>query len=53
MTDQEVSSERFSVPTGPLLAGAVVIGIGGLLGLARLAIAGATLGAAEPAISNQ
>ncbi len=46
MTDQEVSSEGFSVQTGPLLAGAVLIGIGSLLGLAGLAIAGATLGAA-------
>jgi hypothetical protein len=46
MTDQEVSSEGFSVPTGPLLAGGVLIGIGSLLGLAGLAIAGATLTAA-------
>jgi hypothetical protein len=46
MTDQEVSSGGFAVPTGPLLAGAVLIGVGSLLGLAGLAIAGAALGAA-------
>jgi hypothetical protein len=46
MTDQEVSSAGFSVPTGPLLAGGVLIGIGSLLGLAGLAIAGAALGTA-------
>jgi hypothetical protein len=47
MTDQEGSSQGFSVQTGPLLAGAVLIGIGSLLGLAGLAIAGAALGAAS------
>jgi hypothetical protein len=46
MTDQEMSSGGFSVNTGPLLAGAVLIGIGSLIGLAGLAISGATLAAA-------
>ena len=46
MVDQEEPSQGLALPTGPLLAGAVLIGIGSLLGLAGLAIAGAALGAA-------
>jgi hypothetical protein len=46
MTDQEMPAEGFAVNTGTLLAGAALIGIGSLLGLAGLAIAGAALGAA-------
>jgi hypothetical protein len=46
MADEEEPTQGFALPTGPLLAGAVLIGIGSLLGLAGLAIAGATLGAA-------
>jgi hypothetical protein len=53
MTDQEMASEGFSVPTGPLVAGAVLIGIGSLLGLAGLAIAGAALGAAARRYVNR
>jgi hypothetical protein len=46
MADQEELTQGFALNTGPLLAGAVLIGIGSLLGLAGLAIAGATLTAA-------
>src|SRR5215831_9017079 len=46
MADQEELTRGFVLNTGPLLAGAVLIGIGSLLGLAGLAIAGATLTAA-------
>jgi hypothetical protein len=46
MADQEELTRGFALNTGPLLAGAVLIGIGSLLGLAGLAIAGATLTAA-------
>ena len=58
MADEEVPAQGLALKTGPLLAGAVLIGIGSLLGLAGLAIAGAGVsawrnGAAEPAISDQ
>ena len=46
MADEEVTVQGPALNTGPLLAGAVLIGIGSLLGLAGLAIAGAALGAA-------
>ena len=46
MADEEDPPQGFALQTGPLLAGAVLIGIGSLLGLAGLAIAGAALGAA-------
>ena len=46
MTNQEEPVQGLALKTGPLLAGAVLIGIGSLLGLAGLAIAGATLTAA-------
>ena len=46
MADQEQLTQGFALNTGPLLAGAVLIGVGSLLGLAGLAIAGATLTAA-------
>jgi hypothetical protein len=46
MADQVEPRPGLELNTGPLLAGAVLIGIGSLLGLAGLAIAGATLGAA-------
>jgi hypothetical protein len=46
MADEEVPAQGLALKTGPLLAGAVLIGIGSLLGLAGLAIAGAALGAA-------
>ena len=46
MVDQEEPSQGLALQTGPLLAGAVLIGVGSLLGLAGLAIAGATLTAA-------
>jgi hypothetical protein len=46
MADEEEPSQGFALQTGPLLAGAVPIGIGSLLGLTGLAIAGATLTAA-------
>jgi hypothetical protein len=46
MADEEEPRPGFALQTGPLLAGAVLIGIGSLLGLAGLAIAGATLTAA-------
>jgi hypothetical protein len=46
MADQEELTRGFALNTAPLLAGAVLIGIGSLLGLAGLAIAGATLTAA-------
>jgi len=46
MADQEELRPGLALNTGPLLAGAVLIGIGSLLGLAGLAIAGAALGAA-------
>jgi len=46
MTEQEEPAQGFALQTGPLLAGAVLIGIGSLLGLAGLAIAGAALTAA-------
>jgi hypothetical protein len=46
MADEEVPAQGLALKTGPLLAGAALIGIGSLLGLAGLAIAGATLGAA-------
>ncbi|HXZ77911.1 MAG TPA: hypothetical protein VEH31_44530 [Streptosporangiaceae bacterium] len=46
MADQEELTRGLALNTGPLLAGAVLIGIGSLLGLAGLAIAGAALGAA-------
>ena len=46
MADEEVTVQGLALNTGPLLAGAVLIGIGSLLGLAGLAIAGAALGAA-------
>jgi hypothetical protein len=46
MADQEELTQGFALNTAPLLAGAVLIGIGSLLGLAGLAIAGATLTAA-------
>ena len=43
MADEEVPAQGLALKTGPLLAGAVLIGIGSLLGLAGLAIAGAAL----------
>ena len=46
MADQEELTQGFVLNTGPLLVGAVMIGIGSLLGLAGLAIAGAALTAA-------
>ena len=46
MADQEELTQGFALQTGPLLAGAVLIGVGSLLGLAGLAIAGAALTAA-------
>jgi hypothetical protein len=46
MADEEEPTPGFALQTGPLLAGAVLIGVGSLLGLAGLAIAGATLTAA-------
>ena len=46
MTEREEPAQGFALQTGPLLAGAVLIGIGSLLGLAGLAIAGAALTAA-------
>jgi hypothetical protein len=46
MAGEEVPARGLALKTGPLLAGAVLIGIGSLLGLAGLAIAGAALGAA-------
>jgi len=46
MTEQDEPMQGLALNTGPLLAGAVLIGIGSLLGLAGLAIAGAALGAA-------
>ena len=46
MADQEELTQGFALNTGPLLVGAVMIGIGSLLGLAGLAIAGAALTAA-------
>jgi len=46
MADQAEPRPGLALNTAPLLAGAVLIGIGSLLGLAGLAIAGATLGAA-------
>jgi hypothetical protein len=46
MADQEELAQGFALKTGPLLAGAVLIGVGSLLGLAGLAIAGAALTAA-------
>jgi hypothetical protein len=46
MADEEEHPQGFALQTGPLLAEAVLIGIGSLLGLAGLAIAGATLTAA-------
>jgi len=46
MADQEELTQGFALNTGPLLAGAVMIGIGSLLGLAGLVIAGAALTAA-------
>ena len=46
MADEEVPAQGLALKTGPLLAGAVLIGVGSLLGLAGLAIAGAALGTA-------
>jgi hypothetical protein len=46
MADEGEPPRGFALQTGPLLAGAVLIGIGSLLGLAGVAIAGAALGAA-------
>src|SRR5215510_8811067 len=46
MADEEEPTQGFALQTGPLLAGAVLIGVGSLLGLAGLAIAGAALTAA-------
>ena len=46
MAEEEEPPQGFALQTGPLLAGAVLIGIGSLLGLAGLAIAGAALTAA-------
>jgi hypothetical protein len=46
MTNQERAAAAFQVNTGPLLAGAVLVGIGTMLALAGLAISGATLGSA-------
>jgi hypothetical protein len=46
MTNREGPPVAFQVNSGPLIAGAVLIGLGSLLGLAGLAIAGATMGAA-------
>lgn len=46
MTNPERAPAAFQVNTGPLLAGAVLVGIGSLLGLAGLAISGATMAAA-------
>lgn len=46
MADEEEPTQGFALQPGPLLAGAVLIGVGSLLGLAGLAIAGAALTAA-------
>ncbi len=46
MADREGLTQGFAVKTGPLVAGAAMIGVGSLLGLAGLAISGATLAAA-------
>jgi hypothetical protein len=53
MTEQGEPTQGLALNTGPLLAGAVLIGIGSLLGLAGLAIAGAALGAAARRYVNQ
>jgi hypothetical protein len=52
MADEEEPTPGFALQTGPLLAGAVLIGVGSLLGLAGLAIAGATLTAAARRYAN-
>jgi hypothetical protein len=52
MADDEEPPQGFALQTGPLLAGAVLIGIGSLLGLAGLAIAGATLTAARRYVNS-
>ena len=46
MADQVGLTQGFELKTGPLLAGAALIGIGSLGGLVGLAISGATLAAA-------
>jgi hypothetical protein len=46
MTEQDETAQGLGLKTGPLLAGAVLIGVGSLLGLAGLAICGAALAAA-------
>ena len=46
MADQVGLTQGFELKTGPLLAGAALIGIGSLVGLVGLAISGATLAAA-------
>jgi hypothetical protein len=43
MTHSETNAARFQVHTGMLLTGAVLAGVGSLLGLAGLAISGAAL----------
>jgi len=53
MADQEELTQGFVLNTGPLLVGAVMIGIGSLLGLAGLAIAGAALTAATRRYVNR
>ena len=46
MADADEPTRGFALQTGPRLAGAVLIGVGSLLGVAGVAIAGATLTAA-------
>ena len=46
MTEQNEPTQGLALNTGPLLAGAVLIGLGSLLGLAGLAISATALAAA-------
>ncbi len=46
MANRDEPTPGIELKTGPLLAGAVMVGVGSLLGLAGLAISGATLAAA-------
>jgi hypothetical protein len=46
MTDQDESSAAFEMNTGALLTGAVMIGIGSLIGLVGLALSAAAVAAA-------
>ncbi len=46
MTDSQASRRRSQLSKGPLIGGAVLMGVGGLLGLAGAVLAGAALAAA-------